>query len=106
MMKKSFCIIILLILILSGCNSKYDISTASEFKVIYPTDNTVNGYRNPESKTSSSSEPIYYANLKTKKYHLSTCTYAKKSAKENLFITKDKNLIIEYGCTPCLKCNP
>ncbi|MBR4072937.1 MAG: hypothetical protein IKK24_03235 [Clostridia bacterium] len=106
-MKKIICIVLLSIIILSGCNQNTQEDTVSDFVVIYPTDDSVNGYRDPDLlKGKDDAETVYYANLKTKKFHLSTCTYAQNTAEENTFISRDRDELNHYGFAPCKVCNP
>jgi len=109
-MRKIISIILIAIMLLCGCtDSKNNTDTVSDYKIILPSDNTVNGYRNPiktDNKNNSSKSIRYYANLKTKKFHLKDCAYAKKTSEENLYISKDKDELISSGYIACKICNP
>lgn len=48
----------------------------------------------------------YIANSSTKKFHKSTCTYAKKIKDENKLESNDRSELISEGYEPCKKCNP
>ena len=109
-MKRIACIFLSLFLTicLYGCKeTETNDNTVSEIKVVFPTDDTVGGYKEPKKENSKNKEEItYYANIKTKKFHLADCQYAKKTSAEHTHTTKDKDGLIERGYTPCKICNP
>ncbi len=109
-MKKLISIFIIAVITLCGCtDSNNATDTASEYKVVLPLDDTVNGYRTPEkseSQDDASKTVKYYANLKTKKFHLADCAYAKKAAEENTYISRDKDELISSGYVACKICKP
>ena len=107
-MKKLFCALILVMLILTGCKTAAPNKNTSDFKIIFPTDNTVNGYREPQAESSDIQNSVisYYANTKTYKFHFSDCVYAQKTTEENLLITNTREELITEGYSPCKKCNP
>ncbi len=119
-----------------GCSDNTPhIEAASETSVVItePSDETVNGYRlnddisfyesiAPSSESSDNSVPssdsdgstqgstpttdVYYANTKTKKFHLPSCGYIKNTSNENLYVCESRDELTESGYTPCKKCKP
>lgn len=48
----------------------------------------------------------YILNTNTKKFHKSSCGYAKQMKEENKELSYDRNAIIADGYSPCKRCNP
>lgn len=106
----------LLVFVLSGCGQaeNTDDDTASKIKIVFPADDTVNGYRqNDISSVLETSEPEvstesgnYYVNTKTKKFHKSSCYYAKTGSRNGEWSDSDKQTLLNEGYSPCLKCSP
>lgn len=108
---------ILLIFLVCGCgggaekpNPEKDTPT-----VILPdetTKQTLNGYKSDitveidKTDDKSNLSAKYYANKSSKKFHLSSCAYAKKIKSENLYTINDRSTLIKDGYNPCAKCNP
>ncbi len=69
---------------------------------------TVNGYKKPKPETDQTSEISngYIGNKSSKKFHTSSCQYAKKIKAENKEIAKLKSDFTDKGYSPCKKCNP
>ncbi len=63
---------------------------------------------NTNSTTEKSDEESqeYILNTNTKKFHKSSCGYAKQMKEENKEISSDRNAIIADGYSPCKRCNP
>lgn len=127
---KRFILLLLALMIcisFSGClKPKYE-SDGTEI-VILPdlvTKQTVNGYKqdsvsaapetnsesttNKETQTETSTETSsceYVANKSTKKFHLSSCQYAKKIKSENLVQSNSRTEFTNNGYEACKKCNP
>ena len=105
-------LIIVLACALCGCQSQNTQSTveAAEAVVKMPEDDTVNGYRTQEKTESESnttqSDILYYANKNSKKFHLSTCGFAKRIKAENLYTTTNHDQLLLEGYEPCSNCNP
>ena len=104
---------IIFCLLFCGCNSGKGNFTAPDYPVIeYPTDTVkenVGGYRETITATTSQTEDIsivYYANKKSKKIHLSTCTYAKKMNEASIRLEEDLNILYSEGYTACSICKP
>ncbi len=100
-------------LLFCSCNSSKDDFSAPNYPVIeYPTDTAkenVGGYREKITKTDSTTEDatvIYYANKKSKKIHLPTCTYAKKMNESSIRLEEDINVLYSEGYTSCSVCKP
>lgn len=123
----SILLIIALVLSLSGCTRAKPISDdkdTSKPTVILPdisTASNVNGYKqpeitNPEDKnenTDKTNSPetdnisaAYIANTSSKKFHKSTCSYAKSIKAENLATVESREQLINDGYSPCKHCNP
>ena len=70
---------------------------------------TLNGYKTEDKKEETKQPNItgqYYANKSSKKFHLSSCSYAKSIKETNLLTTFDRASLINDGYKPCAKCNP
>lgn len=106
----------LLVFIVSGCGQVKDTDddTASKIKIVLPADDTVNGYRqdNTSSVIEASEAEVgtesgnYYVNTKTKKFHKSTCYYAKTGSQNGEWSDSDKQTLLSEGYSPCAKCSP
>ncbi len=133
-MKRLFLIILSLILCLNltGCSSNTEQNERKPVTINLPTDNTVNGYRTVSSAIGFESDTIdadkvtaqsktdavssadtqthkeiqYCANLNSKVFHLCSCKSVKNMKENNKFFSKDRNLLIETGYTPCSNCKP
>lgn len=122
-MQRALIILTLLMILLCGCNSKEELSYKSNgVTVIKPTDNTVNGYRTEENKTVEDDfkdieslddidyenrlETVYYVNTSSKKFHRPSCTSAAKINEENLYISDDRQELVESDYSPCGRCKP
>lgn len=107
---------VIISLLLCGCGESVPIDNTSVPKVTVnmPTDNSVNGYRIEKEEISSGSNSsvlqvgdiVYYANTNSKKFHLSTCGTGKRISTENLYITEDREELINDGYQPCKNCKP
>ncbi len=120
---------VMLILSLSGCGTTNkaadDDGTPTIVMPDSKTASTVNGYKQtdtdntatetepekaPESDANTTTSPEastgYYANKSSKKFHISTCSYAKNIKSENLYATESRDELINDGYQPCKKCNP
>lgn len=111
----SFIVVFCLLICLCGCGANFETTVT----VNEPTDNSVNGYRLGqqelitgeqseviESTVNITGESVYYANKNSKKFHISSCGTAKRINEENLYITSDRNELINSGYSPCKSCNP
>lgn len=101
---------VVLILGLCSCTNQKQF-TAPDYPVIEEPDTikqrTIDGYRKTEEKKQETSPAdIYYANKNSKKFHIPTCTYAKKMNESSLLLEKDRDKLINKGYIPCSKCNP
>ena len=131
-MKTRFILLLILpIIILSGCSDANTVSEKEKVIINMPTDNTVNGYRlktDDESfydDTTISAEDVYVesssissgnnkpnanatycANKNSKVFHKSDCGSVKKTKEENKFYSKDREQLISDGYTPCKQCKP
>lgn len=131
----SILLIIALVLSLSGC-TKAQLSSnnkdTSKPTVVLPDSSTaasINGYKQPEgtnlqdkaenkaedktenndNTTPSETDNIsaaYIANTSSKKFHKSTCSYAKSIKAENLATVESREQLINDGYSPCKRCNP
>ena len=122
--------IILLLFLLCGCSAGADINGAeshAQITVNLPSDNTVNGYRTENSKSSempdtvssedvkpaeSSDENItdlstaYIGNANSHIFHNSDCSSANTMKEENKIFFKSREEAVNGGYTPCKRCNP
>ncbi len=128
-MKKLTPIILIIFLLFTvGCSSSSidNVTDSSRVTVTLPTDDTVNGYRITSSQNNiqdtesaiitstpsrvdndyNSQEIYYMANINSKKFHLSTCSFSKRISEENLFTTENRQALINDGYKPCKACNP
>ena len=117
-MKKFYLLLLIVFIILSftGCSKDVGDTSSSSFKISFPTDETVNGFRSEvnsskENKTEeikeAPSNPAYYCgNLKTHKIHLPDCRYVKSTNKDNIFINENKAFFEDMGYTDCGHCKP
>lgn len=121
-MKKLICFALVLLMIISfcGCGSNTPISEDySKITINLPTDDTVNGYRDPEKAVDTNStiavsdvtvvDESYYkycANKSSKKFHSEDCGSIKNIKEENKYYTNKRDKLIKEGYTPCKACNP
>ncbi len=96
-------------LLLCGCGAKTE-KPAKETSsvgvtVTLPQDDSVNGYRKSASPKQTDSGR-YYANTNTMRFHIASCTYAKKIQAGNLLRTDDREMLIRAGYSPCKNCDP
>jgi len=114
---KKLLILFLAVLILTiscGCreSSTSTDDASSDIKIIFPLDDTVNGYRQEGIKekleSSNGTDEIdgYYVNTKTKKFHKLSCTYAQKGSQNGVWQQSDRDTLINEGFSPCSKCTP
>ncbi|MBE6733019.1 MAG: hypothetical protein E7561_03380 [Ruminococcaceae bacterium] len=116
-MKKFLLLLVLTGVIICLCSCKENNTekqnTASDFKIIMPKDDSVNGYKtgNPLTEQSDnyykpSSSDGYFINTSTKKFHLYECTYAKRGSANGSDTNKSRDQLLNEGYSPCKKCNP
>lgn len=106
-MRRLFLLIILLTVILSGCDNSNTniINSQDEVSVVLPDDETaatVNGYFIPPNED----EIRYYGNIISKKFHEKDCVWVSKTDKINLKEFVDRNEPIKEGYIPCKICKP
>ena len=99
-----------------GCESKEEKTNAQNNTpiVVMPDDTareTVNGYKKEQEIKSENDNIIsvadgYIGNKSSKKFHTSSCQYAKKIKQENLETSKLRSDFTEKGYAACKKCNP
>ena len=88
------------------------VESEPDTEVKYADAETLNGYRlDPQDETESSEKTVstsgtYYANTKSKIFHIKECAHAEKIKNENLYITSDRNELISGGYRPCKSCEP
>lgn len=58
------------------------------------------------SEESSSTDFVYVVNLSSRKYHLSSCEYAKSISVKNRYETGDIYYIMSMEFIPCSICDP
>lgn len=112
---------ILLLTNLVSCSNAPTKDTDSSTQIVVMPDNktaaTVNGYKaeikentgsniNTDLSDTENKENVYYANKSSKKFHLSSCSYARAIKKENLLKMSNRNDLAANGYEPCKKCNP
>lgn len=86
-------------------------NTAEEIETNYTAENNSevvksepsNGDTNIQNNDISAS---YAANKSTKKFHKSSCGYAKNIKSENLYTTDSRDELINSGYESCKKCKP
>ncbi|MBE6769692.1 MAG: hypothetical protein E7548_02940 [Ruminococcaceae bacterium] len=110
-MRKLLILTFLIAIVFCGCSSQASsTSSQSTVSVILPdaeTATTVNGYLNRgESNSESKFNIQYFANKNTKKFHISTCRWAKSIKDENLYKSYNRELLISDGYEPCKTCKP
>ena len=110
-MQKILIITVLIAAVLCGCGSQTNSTSGkSTVSVILPdadTATTVNGYLSSNIENSENEFNIqFFANKNTKKFHLSTCRWAKSIKDENRYISYNRELLISDGYEPCKTCNP
>ncbi len=116
-MRKVFILFLIFALLLVGCNNSDETTVSSEIDIVVLPDSktaqTVNGYLNTSSITSlqtdssisnNPTEEIYIGNLNSKKYHKSSCSYAKKISDKNLTSFSSIEAAQSAGFTPCGSC--
>ena len=109
---KKIILLLMFIVLLCGCSNKGETNNASAeiappVTVNYAADSTLNGYKRPEAEQKVFDEsPLYYGNLNSKKFHLSTCVFAEDIKEKNRVITRDREELISEKYVPCRFCNP
>lgn len=98
---------------LCGCKEAKDENkdTVAPIEIVLPTDDTVNGYRQDDiSSMLNSDNPSesgnYYVNSKTKKFHKSSCYYAKTGSQNGSWSQSSRESLLDDGYSPCSKCLP
>lgn len=117
-MKKILLVMLLLIFILCGCSDS-NYSLKESVTINEPQDQNVNGYRNEDYINSDklgwddiqisdkiNTAGLYCGNKKSKKFHLSSCTYIQNTSKENKVYYNTKEQFLNNGYTACKVCNP
>lgn len=123
MKKLSFLLVLIIMLSFIGCQSNYNnpssVTTASI--VVEPDESTLkdlNGYKDltikPNMENFADSQTItkhptnaqYIGNKNSKKFHYSSCSYAKKMKQENAVYFNTSIEATNTGYTPCSKCKP
>ena len=118
-MKRIISVLLCVLLIFSVCGCGGNTEEPKPEKdtptVILPNETakqTLGGYRNENTAQDNLSEDNknttsqYYATKSTKKFHLSSCTYAAKIKSENLLKSNNRNELLNSGYEPCKNCNP
>ena len=76
-------------------------------KTVNKTENkTVNDTKEVQKETQSSSSTVYYASVKTDKFHKPSCEWAQKISSKNLVTYNSRDEAIAAGKSPCEVCNP
>ncbi len=113
-------LIILILISVCGCQNQMPTpKESSKVTVNMPTDDTVNGYRDPEKDLDSGaiikvtdvtavteSYYLYCANISSKKFHKDGCSSINNIKEENRRYTNKRESLIEEGFVPCKSCNP
>lgn len=117
-MKKLLVLFLTFIFLLSlcGCKETKDENkdTVAPIEIVLPTDDTVNGYRQDDISSLLNSDTAaenieggnYYVNSKTKKFHKSTCYYAKTGSQYGSWSQSSRESLLSDGYSPCSKCTP
>lgn len=103
------CLACIAFLLISGCfGGFWDNASAlggtddeKDVKIVEITDE-----KSSEETDKAGRNGLYYANTKTRKFHLNNCEAAQKIKDENLYITEYRDQLINEGYTPCSICNP
>lgn len=94
----------------NGYKSNYDNTThepSSPSKDAVTSGESVSRSDNSNSEADSMpSSDVYYANTKTKKFHLPSCGYAKNANNENLYVCESRDELLNDGYIPCKRCKP
>lgn len=119
-------LILFMFSLVAGCGKETkngEVSIAPEVIVNLPSDNTVNGYKNPSSidnsdKISASDVKVglqsseknnnknYCGNKNSKVFHDMDCESVKKMKDENKVFASDKKELTNKGYKPCGSCKP
>ncbi len=105
------------LLLFCGCTEQKEaVKTENSGPIVIMPDSetaeTVNGYKTlkEDSKTENTENDSindgYIANKSSKKFHSSSCVYAKKIKAENIETSKNREDLIKKNYQPCKKCNP
>lgn len=121
-MKKLTALFLILLMLLSfyGCQSQPPTNEEhSKVTVNMPTDDTVNGYRDPDKAVNTNSKIevtditvvdesyyLYCGNKSSKKFHSDGCSSIKTIKEENRYYTNKRDKLIKEGYSPCQKCKP
>ena len=113
MRKLLLAITIILALLICGCAGANagNHEEADDVSVIVDDDGTVNGYRinsytDNNTNSPASANYTYYANKNSKTFHKKDCTYATRIKNENLYLTSDRQELINSGYHACKFCKP
>ncbi len=101
----------MLFVLLCGCSTKGETeNTSSQIAppvTVKYADSTANGYKRAGKEQKVYDEkPLYYGNLNSKKFHLSTCVYAEDIKEKHRVVTRDREELINENYVPCKFCNP
>lgn len=117
-MKKLLVLFLTFLIFFSVCGCKEHKTTpddtSSQIKIVLPKDDTVNGYRqegvssllNSTDSSDNLENGNYYVNSKTKKFHKSTCYYAKAGSQNGSWSKSSRESLLNEGYSPCSKCSP
>lgn len=123
--KVLLCLLVLLCISLFGCSYINAGNEHSQVIINEPTGPDVNGYRDGENRVTIDDERVdpenivpikpgsddkvkiqYCANIKTKVFHLKSCSAIKDTAEENKLYLSNREELLNSGFRPCKKCNP
>ena len=133
-MKDYYRLFLIFVILISLCsckndNSMYSVEKSNEVVINYPTDNTVNGYKqidnnavlpdkingkdiyvssNPSSNNSTDHKTTvqYCANIKSRVFHINSCSSVKNMNEENKYYSSNKDELLSNGYKPCSRCLP
>ncbi len=119
-MKRFFALFfaILFVFAFSGCENKKTEDKKTPITINLPKDNTVNGYRNSESKpsanlttdsitvTENTQSYTYWGNKNSKKFHKVSCSSFKSTKDTNKVYYKSRDEFVTRGYEGCKMCNP
>lgn len=119
--------LILILFLLCGCSAGSDINgteSHAQITVNLPADDTVNGYRTENSKSSEMPDTVsaedvkpaepnndvkataYIGNSNSHIFHNPSCSSANTMKEENKIFFKSREEAVNGGYTPCKRCNP
>lgn len=121
MRKAAVLLCVFCILLVCGCSDGHSKTESDAIVIRYPEDESINGYKLPESEPAAPYSPLmppvesekeeaaditYYYSKTAKKFHLKTCHVIKRININNLCSSHSRKELTDKGLEPCKSCKP